>query len=126
MKLHTLDQIDPLILKLERAAPKVFNMIDAFNGDAPMPEPDPVPNPSSLKAGDWIEWKGGDCPVPEGTLIQVQFLDGEALTLPTVYAIFNGKFAPIEQALYFHTQAGFWAADTPAMRRIIAYRLVNP
>lgn len=26
---------------------------------------------------EWIEWKGGDCPVPVGTLVQVKFLDGD-------------------------------------------------
>ncbi len=28
---------------------------------------------------DWIEWHGGECPVPAGTLIDVRFRDGDVL-----------------------------------------------
>ena len=31
---------------------------------------------ASEPAGDWIEWGGGECPVPRGTLIQVKLRDG--------------------------------------------------
>ena len=26
---------------------------------------------------DWIEWKGGECPVSEGTRVDVRFRDGD-------------------------------------------------
>jgi hypothetical protein len=25
---------------------------------------------------DWIDWNGGECPVPEGTLVDVRFVNG--------------------------------------------------
>lgn len=37
--------------------------------DAPKPEGD-----------DWIEWHGGECPVPAGTLVDVQYKDGQRAT----------------------------------------------
>lgn len=30
-----------------------------------------------MKEPDWIKWEGGECPVPEGTLVDVQHRDGE-------------------------------------------------
>lgn len=31
---------------------------------------------------DWIEWKGGECPVPPDTLVGVQFRNGETNVAP--------------------------------------------
>lgn len=39
-----------------------------------------VEQPAVVPAADadcWIEWSGGDCPVPEGTLVDVKFANGE-------------------------------------------------
>ena len=30
----------------------------------------------AAKNGDWIEWRGGECPVPTGTLVDVKWRDG--------------------------------------------------
>lgn len=35
-----------------------------------------IPEPVQHVAGEWIEWKGGDCPVPKGTLVDVRYCDG--------------------------------------------------
>ena len=29
---------------------------------------------------DWIEWKGGECPVPDSTMVEVRFRDGRTPT----------------------------------------------
>ncbi|MBS6031535.1 MAG: hypothetical protein KIB40_00050 [Pantoea sp.] len=33
--------------------------------------------------GDWIEWCGGDCPVPEGVKAEIKFRDGDCAELDT-------------------------------------------
>jgi hypothetical protein len=33
-------------------------------------------NAGAANADGWIEWKGGDCPVPYGTMIEVRFRRG--------------------------------------------------
>lgn len=177
MKLHTLDQIDPLILKLERA---VKQNAAAQEPDVKMPtlggenkpkwtagatESEPVaaaPDaeqpefksgewyegsmdganwfkrqylrcddqyywfdegmgsesgwryirhlpapPSSLKAGDWIEWKGGACPLGENIKVECKFR-GHILGTPLTVS---------HHLDWSHTNVN---GD------IIAYRLVNP
>lgn len=32
---------------------------------------------SEADSGGWIEWRGGDCPVPPGTLVEFRYADGE-------------------------------------------------
>jgi hypothetical protein len=32
--------------------------------------------PISQEPGDWIEWSGGECPLEDSVLVQVQFRDG--------------------------------------------------
>lgn len=32
-----------------------------------------------MKDDGWIEWHGGECPVPAGTLIDLRFRDGDVL-----------------------------------------------
>lgn len=64
---------------------------------------------------DWIEWKGGDCPVERGTLVDVRHRDGEEFL--QVPAEKDGSFA----------QDWSWEDDltgTLAAYDIIAYRVV--
>lgn len=38
--------------------------------------------PNAAPSNDgWIEWKGGECPVPKGTLVDIKTQDGEISTL---------------------------------------------
>ena len=62
---------------------------------------------SALSASEgWIEWGGGECPVEEGTLVDVGFRDGD-----------DGMNIEAIDLLWNHEN---WGAD------IIAYRLHNP
>lgn len=59
---------------------------------------------------EWIEWSGGECPVPKGTVIDVKYRDGsERLGAPAL-TIDNG------------TGAAFWVRDD-VDQDIVAYRL---
>lgn len=73
------------------------------------------PEQSSLEAGiTWIEWKGGECPVPKGTLIDVRYRDGaEKSNIPALY-IKDGRDA----------SESFWENDAMA-EDIIAYRVTK-
>lgn len=80
--------------------------------DAAMAEPQP-------DADGWIKWEGGEwgeCPVPDGTLIDVEYRDGERkLSLPA-NTLPGGK---VRDASVF-----FWYNEG-APNDIIAYRIVN-
>ena len=58
---------------------------------------------------DWIEWKGGECPVPKGTMIQWRVRGGSEASLPTG--------SPAELRDWKHDGRGL---------DIIAYRIVKP
>lgn len=58
-----------------------------------------------LVADGWIEWKGGECPVPQGTLVDIKLRDGR-----TVY---DGNCG------------GFRWSHTGMTGDIIAYRIVK-
>lgn len=62
---------------------------------------------SALAASDgWIEWGGGECPVEEGTLVDVRFRDGDDdMNIEAIDLLWNHEN---------------WSAD------IIAYRLHKP
>lgn len=60
---------------------------------------------------EWIEWKGGHCPVPAGTLVDVRHVNGAE------------HFAA--EALLSTSQAKYWAAGI-GPGAIIAYRLHEP
>lgn len=66
---------------------------------------------------DWIEWAGGECPVPPMTMVQMKIRGDDVISSPT--------------------PAGFWSLvvdwwkheESPAFgntRDIIAYRIVKP
>lgn len=64
----------------------------------------------------WIEWGGGECPVPDGTEVQVQHRDG---------SVFRGK-ALIDKGIgNSNWHIGFKADPRPCRRDIIAYRVIK-
>jgi hypothetical protein len=66
----------------------------------------PQPEPAAQEDDGWIEWEGGECPVPEGTEISVRLRDGR-----------EGKDdAP---------QNWFWGCDQRGYD-IIAYKVIKP
>lgn len=69
--------------------------------DAPKPDSD---------ADGWIEWHGGDCPVPPETRVEVRFRDYDA--------------APIKQARADHWDR-CWDHSTPTKFDIVAYRIAQ-
>lgn len=63
---------------------------------------------------DWIEWKGGQCPVARGTLVDVKYRCGEErFSLPAL------EMVPGEDASY-----SFWKNDGMRMD-IVSYRLTQ-
>lgn len=84
----------------------------------PLPEYDPDSVALTGQAdGGWIEWAGGECPVPAGTPIEVKLRNGsvyEGLALQDLF-----------------TRAHQWRIGlehdpSPCSIDIIAYRIINP
>lgn len=63
--------------------------------------------------GEWIEWNGGECPVPKGTKIDVKYRDGKVAI---------NQF--IQEGNYPIPAARFWVKDNHGSD-IIAYRIVK-
>lgn len=69
-----------------------------------------------MSNNNWIEWKGGECPVPKGTLVDVQDGDG---------TVWKGvKACPVDG--YSYAGAMFWEHRCMKMNAIVAYRLHQP
>lgn len=65
-------------------------------------------------SNEWIEWNGGECPVPKGTLVDVKFKGGTEIGIPAL------EFSGISHAY----SAQIWSAIDPAEPgKIEAYRL---
>ena len=68
-------------------------------------------------AGEWIEWNGGECPVPKGTLVDVKYRDG---------SVGNRLPANINvSGLYPDAGYAFWLNNDDE-KDIFAYRLHQP
>ncbi len=75
-----------------------------------------IPEPVQHVAGEWIEWKGGECPVPKGTLVDVRYRNGhEEIGIPAgEYSGHSRRMSAID-----------WA-DNDAPADITTYRLHQP
>lgn len=70
---------------------------------------------SVVRSDGWIAWSGGACPVPEGTLIDVRYRDGEELLgIPALISAQGREASP-----------DFWRNDECNVD-IVAYRLARP
>ena len=70
----------------------------------------------AAKDDGWIEWGGGECPVPRGTLVDVRYRDGKQLNaLSANYGTLNPRDASFV----------FWL-NHGCEKDIIAYRLHQP
>lgn len=67
----------------------------------------------SAKNDGWIEWGGGECPVPRGTLVDVRYRDGRQLNALSAN---DGTLNPRDASFVF------WRNDG-SEKDIIAYRL---
>lgn len=65
---------------------------------------------------DWIEWKGGECPVKVGTLVDVKYRDGHVMCATPAGEIVAGT--------EYDASGAFWNHDG-AHNDIIAYRLAT-
>lgn len=75
-----------------------------------------IPEPVQHVAGEWIEWKGGDCPVPKGTLVDVRYRVGrEEYGIPA-----------LEFSSGFNRMSAIDWTDDDAAADITAYRLHHP
>ncbi|MEJ8688644.1 hypothetical protein WM027_17640 [Klebsiella pneumoniae] len=70
----------------------------------------------AAKNSDWIEWGGGECPVPRGTLVDVRYRDGRQLNALSAN---DGTLNPRDASFVF------WRNDG-SENDIIAYRLHQP
>lgn len=70
----------------------------------------------AAKNDGWIDWGGGECPVPTGTLVDVRYRDGEEL-----FSLPADDLAPSGRDASF----AFWR-DSAQDNDIIAYRLHKP
>lgn len=61
----------------------------------------------------WIEWSGGACPVPSGTLVDVIYRDGE-----TLYGLRADEFNDTKR----DASSSFWQHDG-ALNDIVRYRM---
>lgn len=61
---------------------------------------------------DWIEWNGGECPVDEDMVVEVQFR--------------NGNVKPPMQAGNYKWDHGYPGSDVIFESDIIAYRIAGP
>ena len=62
----------------------------------------------------WIDWSGGDMPVPRGTLVDIRCRDGE---------VFHSQPAGQDAGPY-RSHASHWA-HTGSFSDIVAYRVVE-
>ena len=70
----------------------------------------------AAKNEGWIEWGGGECPVPRGTLVDVRYRDGRQLNALSAN---DGTLNPRDASFVF------WRNDG-SEKDIIAYRLHQP
>lgn len=70
----------------------------------------------AAKNDGWIEWGGGECPVPRGTLVDVRYRDGRQLNALSAN---DGTLNPRDASFVF------WRNDG-SEKDIIAYRLHQP
>lgn len=59
---------------------------------------------------NWIEWNGGNCPVPEGALIDVKDEDGEI-------------HEAVKVLMHDSNRAFYWSKECTGICKIIAYRI---
>ena len=62
---------------------------------------------------DWIEWKGGECPVPPGTIVQIQYADETRERASKTSRVRADRFLDS------------WRHEHPHSLNIIAYRVVG-
>lgn len=74
-----------------------------------IPEPVQLVDDAKPDADGWIEWKGGECPVPDGTLVEVKFGNGHTDSRNTAGA-----------------WRWEWSEESPLSYSITAYRLHQP
>ncbi len=75
-----------------------------------------IPEPVQHVAGEWIEWNGGECPVPKGTLVDVQYRDGD---------VCNKLQANVVMDQWPDASVSFWGHSNHE-KDITAYRLHQP
>ena len=68
---------------------------------------------------DWIEWNGGECPVADGTLVDVRHRDGDEFLGQLAWGV-----ARPEEGNTVWAGAAFWHRDG-VDGDIVAYRLVD-
>lgn len=105
------------ILPSEPAAePASKTAIELQAEEVGIPEPVQLVDDSQPDSDGWIEWKGGECPVPKGTLVDVRYRVGrEEYGIPA-----------LEFSSGFNRMSAIDWTDNDAAADITAYRLHQP
>ncbi len=72
--------------------------------------------PKQAKSSEWIEWQGGECPVPTGTVVDVQYRDGDRQ--------YTGPAGVCRPTWGRDASPAFWR-DVNGCNDIVRYRLNN-
>ena len=82
----------------------------------------------TLLENNWIEWKGGECPVEAGTLVDVRYRDGEenlhveASVPATQSGSMKSRSAKNWSHLFFSSDIVAYRLHQPEIKRLIAKR----
>ena len=77
--------------------------------------------------GPWIDWNGGECPVPPDMRVKVKFRDGDSQSGHPAYAYYwhhDGDGADIVEYCIINTQTDLDAAEQ--LLRAIGYTVIPP
>lgn len=71
----SLKRIADSLDRLTTAAPALMSVLD-INGPTAAAAAVKAATAPKTDDNDWIDWPGGECPVPDGTLVDVEFRNG--------------------------------------------------
>lgn len=72
---------------------------------------------------EWIKWNGGECPVPAGTIVDVEHRDGEICQNQVAWGLKNA-YSKIDPQGSSRAGGAFWRNDG-SIADIIAYRIIK-
>lgn len=74
---HTNSDFDIMAFRIVGDIEQPKTTIELQAEEVGIPEPVRLVDDAKPYADGWIEWKGGECPVPDGTLVDLKYRNGE-------------------------------------------------